>query len=157
MYKHPSIGWEPAELLNAKHDARRFNAFPMSRYSKYPRNWSFLGWCSKKQQHKVEHVKQIDVEFNCLSNDNTNIFGGWEPAALFSVKGDATEKWGQKRRVLNSPKNGTNRQASIYYQTGCWIQLPIYRHEHRSHRLRTSWAIHVKHDAPEKSVQKDVF
>ena len=29
-----SIGWEPAELLNGKHDARRVNAFPMSRYSK---------------------------------------------------------------------------------------------------------------------------
>jgi len=90
-----SIGWEPAKVLNVKHDARRFNAFPMSRYSKYPRNWSFFGWCSKEQQHRVEHVTEMDVEFNYLSNDNTSIFGGWEPAALFSVKGDATKNGGK--------------------------------------------------------------
>ena len=120
-----SIGREPAELLNAKPDARRFNAFPMSRYSKYSRNWWFLGWYSKEQQHRVEHVTEMDVEFNCLSNDNTSIFGGWEPAAVFNAKHDATEKTVPKRRVLNSPKNETNIQASIYYQTGCWIQLPI--------------------------------
>ena len=100
-----SIGWEPAELLNAKHDERRLNAFLTSRYSACSRKWSSLGWCSKEQQHRVEHVTEMDVEFNCLSNDVTSTFGGWEPAALFNAKHDATEKRVLKRRVLNSPKN----------------------------------------------------
>ena len=106
-----SIGWEPAELLNAKHDERRLNAFLTSRYSACSRKWSSLGWCSKEQQHRVEHVTELDVEFNCLSDDVTSTFGGWEPAALFNAKHDATEKTVPKRRVLKSPKNETKRQA----------------------------------------------
>ena len=51
---------------------------------------SFLGWCSKEQQHRVEHITEMDVEFNRLSNDVMSIFDGWEPAALFNAKHEKT-------------------------------------------------------------------
>jgi hypothetical protein len=37
---------------------------------------SFLGWCSKEQHHRVEHITEMDVEFNRQSNDVMSIFDG---------------------------------------------------------------------------------
>ena len=91
-----SIGWEPAAILNVKHDARRLNAFLTCGYSLYWQKWRFLGWCSNEYKSSVKDITEMDVDFNALPDNAATIFRGWVPAALLNVKHDARKELCQK-------------------------------------------------------------
>ena len=96
-----------------------------------PRNWWFLSWCSKEQQHRVEHVTEMDVEFNCLSNDN-RVFSAVENQLHYSASKTMRPKNGckndkfsirQKMERIDRPQFTTNRMLNSVAYLPTWTSL----------------------------------